>query len=76
MRKPIHYFRFGMIEGRGYAWKEGYCQVTLNGYLVPAMGKREAQSDAKHKGGKAVFHESEHLARQAMRIDKHIEETE
>ena len=75
MRTPIHYFRFGWIETSNYYWKEGYCQVTLTGYLVPAVGKREAQSEAKSKGGKAVFHESEHLARQALRIDNHLKET-
>lgn len=68
MRKPIHFFRFGLIECRG-GWTDGYCQVTKAGYLVPPMGKRAAQTDAKAKGGKAVFHESEHLARQQLILD-------
>jgi hypothetical protein len=66
MKKPkIHFFRFGLIESRS-GWIDGYCEVTQTGYLVPPRGKRASQTDAKSRGGSAVFYESEHIARQQL----------
>lgn len=57
--KLIHYYRAGQIErGRDYHWLDGYSRVTATGSLFPWLTKREAQSDARREGGKAVFHET------------------
>ena len=61
-----HFFRFGLIESRS-GWIDGYCEVTETGYLFPPTGKREAQKESKAAFHKAVFHESEHIAREAMK---------
>lgn len=66
-KAQLHYFHFGFIEhGASYRMTEGYCEVTPTGYLVPPDTKRQAQASAKSRGAKAVFHGSEHLARQAL----------
>ena len=61
-KRKRHFFRFGLIEASS-GWIVGYCEVTKTGYLVPPMGKRACQSDAKTSGEIAVFHASIDIAR-------------
>lgn len=63
--KTVHFFYFGSIERRS-GWIDGYCEVTPTGYVVPPIGKKEAKSEARKQGRKAVFHDSEELARQQL----------
>ena len=65
----IHYFEIGIIERyshkRGW-WIPGYSEVTSTGITFPWLGKRDAQHDARNRGGRAVFHATEGDARAAI----------
>ncbi len=64
-RKATHFFWVGTIESKN-GLINGYCEVTETGYIVPPLGKRAAQSDAKARGLMAIFHGSEYAARMQM----------
>jgi hypothetical protein len=63
MRVPWHFFRAGSVErGPKYEWRDAYSRV-LNGHMCyPWDTKREAQTDARANGGKAVFHKTKSTA--------------
>ncbi len=75
----IHFFDSGSVErGRPYychrtrRWVpnyklfNGWAEVTEKGHLAPSLTKQEAQADARNRGGKAVFHDTEEAARAAL----------
>lgn len=62
MSEKWHYFKVGTGEN-GYPL---YARVTESGREQPYCGMRTCQNDAKRHGAKAVFHETESLARQGL----------
>jgi hypothetical protein len=58
-KNEIRYVYRGSVErgtGRGYRWHDGYsADSPTGGVQYPWMTKREAQSDAKAQGARAVF---------------------
>lgn len=66
------YFRAGSIERgtgtrRGYVWRDGYSRLKAGGLMeYPWMTKREAQSDAKAHGAKAVIFDTRKAAEGAF----------
>lgn len=56
-KKPVFdYYKAGPVErGPRYGWRDGY---SLNGNTYPWLTKREAQRDARARGGKAKIHET------------------
>lgn len=72
MREPWHFFRAGPIEfGPKYKWADGYARVTEDGTVeFPWLRFREAQSQAKKYGGKAIFHETKEDAISAMAAEE------
>jgi hypothetical protein len=73
MGKPatIYYYR-GLIERvylRGGAWIPGYSENSSTGAVTyPWQGKRECQADAKRRGFRAVFSDTDGGARLRKRL--------
>lgn len=68
--RPLEFwFRAGHVEkysmsSRGY-WLVGYSRLSEHGNLYPWSTKREAQTESKRRGHKAVFFETYDEAREA-----------
>jgi len=66
--KPVIIFYYrGLVERvylRGGAWIPGYSENSPTGAVTyPWQGKRECQADAKRRGCRAVFSETDGAAR-------------
>lgn len=61
-QKVIVYYYRGHTErgaGRSYVWKDGYSETVGGHVLYPYLTKAEARHDAKVRGAKAVFKDSD-----------------
>lgn len=53
VKPTVRYVRVGSVErGPRYEWRDAYSE---NGNTYPWLTKREAQSDARRRGARAVF---------------------